>query len=90
MNDPRMTRLADVLINYSCAVKSGEKILIEAIDVPHFFTCECARLAREAGGLPVVKLASNEVKRSMMLHANRANWELIDHVTATAVPRPWQ
>jgi len=78
VKDPRMTRLADVLINYSCAVRTGEKILIEAIDVPHFFTCECVRLAREAGGLPVVKLASNEVKRAQMLHANRANWELIE------------
>ena len=35
MTDPRIDKLADVLINYSCAVKSGELILIEAIDVPH-------------------------------------------------------
>ena len=34
MIDPRMTQLADVLINYSTALKPGEKILIEAIDVP--------------------------------------------------------
>ena len=35
MTDPRITRLADLLINYSCAVKPGENILFEAIDVPH-------------------------------------------------------
>jgi len=38
MTDPRIQKLADLLINYSCAVKSGEKILIEAIDVPNAFT----------------------------------------------------
>lgn len=77
MIDPRITRLADVLINYSCAVKKGEKILIEAIDVPHAFTCECIRLAREAGGIPVVKLESNLVKRAQMLAGTRDGWDLI-------------
>jgi len=76
--DPRITRLADVLINYSCAVKEGEKILIEAIDVPHFFTSECVRLARAAGGLPIVKIESNEIKRAQMLHGSRASWEFVE------------
>ncbi|MCB9853132.1 MAG: aminopeptidase [Phycisphaerales bacterium] len=78
MPDPRITRLADVLINYSCAVKPEEKILIEAIDVPHFFTSECVRLAREAGGLPIVKLESNEIKRAQMMHGSRASWEFVE------------
>ena len=38
MTDPRIEKLADVLVNYSCAVKSGEALLIEAIDIPHEFT----------------------------------------------------
>ncbi len=29
--DSRITRLADLLVNYSCAVKKGEKVLIECI-----------------------------------------------------------
>lgn len=78
MTDPRITKLADVLINYSCAVKPGEKILIEAIDVPHFFTSECVRLAREAGALPVIKLESNVTKRALMMHGSRESWELIE------------
>ena len=60
MIDPRMTKLADTLVNYSCAVKEGERILIEAIDVPHAFTNECIRLARAAGAVPLVKLESGE------------------------------
>ena len=49
MTDPRIDKLADVLINYSCAVKPGEKILIEAIDVPHAFTKALVRRRRRGG-----------------------------------------
>ncbi len=77
MIDPRITKLADVLINYSCALAKDEKILIEAIDIPNAFTIELIRLAREAGGVPVVKLESNEIKRALMIHGSRAGWDLI-------------
>ncbi|MCG8406390.1 MAG: aminopeptidase [Phycisphaerales bacterium] len=77
MLDPRITKLADVLINYSCAVKQGERILIEAIDVPHEFTSECIRLTAEAGGVPIVKLTSNQIQRAMMLNGSRDGWDFI-------------
>ena len=77
MIDPRMTRLADVLVNYSCELKSGERILIEAIDVPHEFTCELIRTAKAAGGIPVVKLESNQIKRALMRSGSRESWDLI-------------
>ncbi|MCZ6683164.1 MAG: aminopeptidase [Planctomycetota bacterium] len=77
MIDSRITKLADTLINYSCAVQRGEKILIEAIDIPHEFTCELVRFARQAGGVPVVKLESNQVKRALMLNGSREGWDLI-------------
>ncbi len=80
MIDPRITRLADVLVNYSCAVKPGDKILIEAIDVPHEFTCECVRVARQAGAHPLVSLKSNQVNRALMLAAEQAQWDLIADV----------
>ena len=40
MTDPRILKLADVLVNYSCAIKPGEKVLLEAIDVPNAFTVQ--------------------------------------------------
>ena len=30
MKDSRLTKLAKILVNYSCALKAGEKVLIEA------------------------------------------------------------
>ncbi len=77
MVDPRVTRLAETLVKYSCAVKAGEKILIEAIDVPHAFTNECVRVAHEAGALPIVWLKSNQVNRALMMAGSREQWGLI-------------
>jgi aminopeptidase len=77
MIDPRITKLADTLVNYSCAVQPGEKILIEAIDVPHEFTTECARIAALKGAMPLVLLKSNQVDRILRMHAAREQFELI-------------
>ena len=77
MLDPRITKLADVLVNYSCAVKTGDKILIEAIDMPHDFTCECIRVARQAGAVPLVKLDSGRTRRAMMLSGSPEGWDVI-------------
>lgn len=76
MLDPRMTRLAETLVHYSCALKSGEKILIEAIDIPHEFTAECVRVAAAAGGHPLVTLKSNQVNRALMLGGSEPAWNL--------------
>jgi aminopeptidase len=80
MIDPRITKLADTLVNYSCAVQSGEKILIEAIDVPPEFATECVRLAAERGAHPLVLLKSNQVDRALRRHATREQFELIAQV----------
>jgi aminopeptidase len=80
MLDPRMTRLAETLIQYSCALKPGEKVLIEAIDVPHEFATECVRVARAAGGHPLVTLKSNQVNRALMLAGSAESWDLAAQV----------
>ena len=77
MIDPRMTKLADVLINYSTEVKAGDKILIEAIDVPLEMTCELVRIAREAGGEPFVTLKSNTINRALMMHGSDVQMNLM-------------
>src|SRR5258705_12024323 len=80
MTDPRIDKLANLLINYSCEVKAGEKILIEAIDVPHTFTKALVRAASAAGGHPLVLLKSNEVLRSLMMIGAEAQWNLIAEI----------
>ncbi|MBN1590087.1 MAG: aminopeptidase [Pirellulales bacterium] len=82
MIDPRMTKLAEVLINYSTALKSGEKVLIEAIDIPVEMTCELIRVARAAGGDPLVTLKSNRVNRALMLNGSPSQMDLIAQTEA--------
>jgi aminopeptidase len=80
MLDPRVDKLAQMLIRYSCALKKGEKILIEAIDIPNAFSVALIRHARAAGGHPLVMLKSNEINRALMLAGEKEQWELISKV----------
>jgi aminopeptidase len=80
MMDPRIEKLADLLVNYSCEAKAGENILIEAIDVPHEFTSALVRAAAKAGATPVVMLKSNQVNRTLMLNGTLAQWDLVSEI----------
>lgn len=80
MTDPRIEKLADLLVNYSCAVMSGENVLVEAIDVPHAFTKALVRSIAAAGGRPIVMLKSNEINRALMLAGTRDQWDTIADV----------
>ena len=80
MTDPRIDKLADVLVNYSCAIEPGESILIEAIDVPHAFTTSLVRTAAAAGGRPLVMLKSNQINRALMMAATAEQWNTITEV----------
>jgi aminopeptidase len=77
MSDPRYTKLAETLIHYSCELKAGEKVLIEAIDTPNEFTTELVGVAHEAGVVPNVLLKSNEVLRRLLLDATDAQLDLM-------------
>ena len=77
MTDPRYTRLAHTLLRYSCELKPGEKVLIEAIDVPHEFTNELVRVAHEAGIIPNVSLKSNPVLRRLLMGATEEQLEIM-------------
>jgi len=80
MTDPRIDKLADVLVNYSCAIQPGESILIEAIDVPHEFTTALVQTAAQAGGRPLVMLKSNQVNRALMMAGTNEQWNTITDV----------
>lgn len=80
MVDPRVTKLARTLVNYSCAVKPGDKVLLEAFDIPTAFTTEIVRLTAEAGGCPLVLLKNNQVDRALRKVATKEQFELIAQV----------
>lgn len=68
MQDPRVDRLAHVLIDHSTRLKSGESVLIEAFDLPDpSLVCRLVELAAARGARPVVSLKCNEVLRSLYM-----------------------
>src|SRR5580698_7094334 len=80
MLDPRVDKLAKMLIRYSCALKKGENILIEAIDIPQEFSAALIRHAFDVGGNPLVMLKSNQINRALMKGGTKKQWELIAKV----------
>lgn len=66
MKDPRLTKLAKVLINYSCKLQKGEKVLIEGFDVPPQIIIELVREARIADGIPFATIKQNEIQREII------------------------
>ena len=67
MTDPRCTKLAKLLVNYSTALKKGERILLDMMDVPDEFTVEMIRAVRAAGATPFVETRHTRVGREQLL-----------------------
>jgi aminopeptidase len=66
MTDPRYTKLAKLLVEYSTALKKGDRILLDMIDVPDEFTVELIRASRAAGAIPFVETRHTRVGREML------------------------
>ena len=69
MHDPRFDKLAGGLVNYSTKLSKGDKVLIDAFDIPDGMTVALVRAARAAGAVPFVQLHSARVTREMALGA---------------------
>lgn len=77
MHDPRIDRLAETLIDHSCRLQSGEKVLIEAFDLPDpSLVCRLVELAAQRGATPLVSLKNNAVLRSLYRTATAAGMQL--------------
>ena len=77
MRDPRIVELARVLTRYSTRVKQGDKVQIEATDVPDEFVEALVAEVAAQGALPLVTLRSNRVQRAMMRAATDEQMSLI-------------
>jgi aminopeptidase len=67
MTDPRYTKLAKLLVNYSTELKKGDRILLDMIDVPDEFIVELIRAVRAAGATPFVETRHTRVGREQLL-----------------------
>ena len=67
MQDVRINQLAKNLINYSCDLKKGEKVLIEAKGIDYMLVNALIKEAYAVGAYPFVELYDNRVTRQLLL-----------------------
>lgn len=70
MTDERVKALAKNLAGYSCAIKKGEKVLIEVIGLELPLVKELIKEVYRLGGIPFVTIKSSAVERSLLLGAD--------------------
>jgi aminopeptidase len=76
MSDPRYAQLARTLTQFSTRLAPGERVLIDAFDIPVEMTVALIRAAADAGALPMVQLHQSPVTRELLRGATEAQYEL--------------
>ncbi len=66
MNDPRFAKLAGVLTGHSTLLKKGERVLIEAFDIPDLMVVELIREVCRRGAIPYVQLSRARIARELL------------------------
>jgi len=74
--DPRLDKLAGLLVGYSVSLKPGEKVLIDVFDTPPEMTVALVRAARMAGGVPFVNINQARVSRELAREAGEEQYDL--------------
>jgi aminopeptidase len=70
MRDPRLEKLADVLVNYSVAVKPNQLVRISGPPLAQPLVVEIYRKVVAAGGNPVVRMAPEELGEIIFKHGS--------------------
>lgn len=87
MTDPRYTKLAELLVNYSTELKKGERILLEMFDVPDEFSVEMMRAVRKVGAIPLIEVRHTRVSREIILGTDPAHAKLVHDVELSRMKR---
>ena len=69
MIDPRLQKLAHLLVNYSTKVQPGDKVLIQDNNIELAFVRALVEEVHDAGGLPFVTLHDRTVDRALYSRA---------------------
>lgn len=76
--DSRIKLLAKNLVNYSCKVAKGEKVLINYIgDSTRLLAKELVKEVYKAGGIPFLEATDMRLKRELLLQASKEQLELM-------------
>jgi aminopeptidase len=80
--EPNYSKLAAVLTGFSTNLQKGERVLIDAFDIPEAMVVALVRAARERGAVPFVNLQRARISRELVnaldpeQFETQATWEL--------------
>src|SRR3954470_3342515 len=77
MTDPRITKLAKLLVEYSTELKRGDRVLLDLSDVPDEIRIELIRAARAAGATPILEARHTRLGREILRGVEKKQAELI-------------
>jgi aminopeptidase len=77
MKDPRVAKLADILVTHSTRIQPGEKVLVESYDIPDDAVTALVERITQAGGLPFVTVKRNAVLRALYRSGSEEQMRLI-------------
>jgi aminopeptidase len=80
MSDPRYDQLARVLARHSTKLKSGDKVLIDAFDIPDEFVVTLIRAVRAAKAIPFVQMHRARVSREIAIEASAEQLDIASSV----------
>src|SRR6185436_14900226 len=75
--DSRIEKLARLLINHSCQLRPGEKVLIEAIDAPADILSSLIRQATAAGATPLISIKQQRLMSELCSAYSVADIQLL-------------
>lgn len=87
MFDPRVLKLADGLVNFSCHVQKGENVLIESIGCGTMLARALVKAVYAAGGNPFVWLGDKAVDRDYIMHCTPAQLKVRAEADALLMSR---
>ena len=76
MKDPRIDKLAQILVNFSVKVQKGDRVLIQNNNLQPDFIKALVRAVYAAGGLPFVSIKDISVEREILLGATKEQMQL--------------
>ena len=77
MRDLEIIKLAKNIVNYSCNLKSGEKVLIESISASSDLVKALVREVYAVGGLPFVHLQDESINREILMGTSKKHSALM-------------
>ncbi len=80
MKDPRLEKLAQVIVNYSVELKKGDIVLIKSPAIAEPLVKELYRAAIDAGAHPHIRTYSNELSELMLKHGSDEQLEFLSPI----------